>query len=180
MSALLSASGQQEQLAGDELVVALDGFLLGGLQQLGQVGADLHLVVALHLGQLLDGGVGGLAQAGHIGAGTLEQRARAVVLGQHGGQQVHGFDVGVVVAQGQRLGVAQGFLELGGEFVLSHGPAWRRRRAARRSASWSAFPPGGGTDAIARTLADKLKDELGARWWWKTAPARAARSPRQA
>ena len=46
--------GQQEELAGDELVVALDGFLLGRLQQLAQLGADLDLVMALHLRQLLD------------------------------------------------------------------------------------------------------------------------------
>jgi hypothetical protein len=31
-----------------------------------------------------------------------------------------GFDVSMVFAKGQRLGVRQGFLELGGEFVNSH------------------------------------------------------------
>jgi hypothetical protein len=31
------------------------------------------------------------------------------------------FDVGVVAAEGERLGVAQSFLELGGEFVNAHG-----------------------------------------------------------
>jgi hypothetical protein len=31
-----------------------------------------------------------------------------------------GFDVSMVFAQGQRLGVRQGFLEFGGEFVNSH------------------------------------------------------------
>ncbi len=50
-SPLVSASGQQEQLAGDELVAALDGFLLGRLQQRGQVAADLHLLLPLHLRQ---------------------------------------------------------------------------------------------------------------------------------
>ena len=127
MSALLSATASRNSSLGDELVVALDGFLLGRLQQLAEFGADLHLVMALHLRQLLDGRFGGLQQAGHVGAGALEQRARAVVLAQHGDQQVDRLDVGVVVAQGERLGVGEGFLEFGGEFVLAHGliPAFK-------------------------------------------------------
>jgi hypothetical protein len=35
------------------------------------------------------------------------------------------FDVGVVGTERQRLGLAQGFLEFGGEFVESHGCALR-------------------------------------------------------
>ncbi|KWT97198.1 hypothetical protein APY03_1758 [Variovorax sp. WDL1] len=117
---LAVGQGQQEELAGDELVVALDGFLLGGLQQLGQLGADLHLVVALDLRQPLDGRLGRIEQPGHVGAGTLEQRARAIGLAQHGHQKVNRLDVGVVVAQRERLRIGKGFLELGGEFVLAH------------------------------------------------------------
>ena len=56
-------------------------------------------------------------QARHIDAGALQQGARAVLLPQHGHQQVGRFDVGVVVAQGQGLRLAQGFLEFGGQFV---------------------------------------------------------------
>ena len=67
--------------------------------------------------QALDRALGAGQQAGHIGACALQQRTRAVFLAQHGQQHMHGFDVSVVVAQGQRLRVAQGFLELGGEFV---------------------------------------------------------------
>jgi len=37
------------------------------------------------------------------------------------------------------------------------------------------FPAGGGTDAIARTLADKLKDQLGVAVVVETKPAPAAR-----
>jgi hypothetical protein len=108
---------QQEHLAGDELVAALDALLLGGLQQLHQVGAGLHLLLALHLRQALDGGIRRLGQRRHVDAGARQQRARAVFLQQHGRQQVLGLDVGVVMAQRQRLGVGEGLLELGGEFV---------------------------------------------------------------
>lgn len=86
-----------------------------------RLGADLHLVLALHLGQALDGVLRRRLQGGHVGAGTLRQRARALLLPQHGGQQVHGFDIGVVIAQRERLRVGEGFLELGGEFVETHG-----------------------------------------------------------
>jgi hypothetical protein len=111
---------QQHQLAGDVLVAALEAFLLGGLQQRTSSRPTWtcswpctwgRLCIALGAGQ----------QAGHVDAGALQQRARAVLLPQHGHQQVLGFDVLVVVGQGQALGLAQGLLELGGEFVESHG-----------------------------------------------------------
>ena len=111
---------QQKQLAGNELVAALECFLFGGLQQLGQLGVDLHLLLAGHLGQAFDSRVGGCQQTRHIDAGALQQRFRAVGLPEHGHQQVHGLDVGVVLAQRQALRVAQGFLEFGGQFILSH------------------------------------------------------------
>lgn len=41
------------------------------------------------------------------------------------------------------------------------------------------FPAGGGSDAIARLLAEKLQAELGtAPCWWTTGPAPAGRSRR--
>ncbi len=90
---------QQEEFARDELVIALEGLLLGRLQQPGQIGADLHHIVALHLRQALEGTLDGRAEAGHIDAGALEQRARPVVLPQHREQQVCRLDVGVVVRE---------------------------------------------------------------------------------
>ena len=120
--ALAVDHGQQEQFAGDELVAALDGLFFGGLQHAAQFGSALHLVLALHGRQALHGGFSSGQQAGHIGSRTLQQRPGAVLLAQHGHEHVHRLDVRVVIAQRERLGVAQGFLELGGEFVETHGP----------------------------------------------------------
>jgi len=117
---LVVGHGQQEQFTGNELITALDGLFLGRLQQRDHVAPDLHLLLAFHLRQFLDGGFGGGRQARHIDTGALQQRLGAVLLAQHGHQQVGRLDVGVVIAQGQRLRFAQGFLEFGGQFVYSH------------------------------------------------------------
>ena len=90
------------------------------MQQLHQIRAGLHLLLALHLRQALHGGVQRLRQLLRVHARTLQKRFGAAFLPQHGGQQVLGLDVGVVFAQRQRLGVAQRVLKFGGEFVGSH------------------------------------------------------------
>jgi len=113
---------EEEHLAGDELVAALGGLLVGGLQQLQQVAAGLHaLARALHAGQALEGGVHRGGEGGGVGTGAVQQRLGAVGLLQHGGQHVGRLDVGVVARTRQALGVAQGLLEGGGELVGSHG-----------------------------------------------------------
>jgi hypothetical protein len=77
---------------------------------------------ARHLRQPLDRAVQGSLQPRHPHTGALEQRpARAVRLTDQGAQQVHRLDVLVVVVQGEALGIGQGLLELGGEFIQTHG-----------------------------------------------------------
>ena len=68
-------------------------------------------------------------------------------------------------------------LVLAGLFTLAAGLAQAQSGTTVRILV--GFPPGGGTDAIARTLAEKLKDQLGVPSWWTTAQARAARSRRR-
>ena len=111
---------QQKQLTGDVFVTAFDGFFFGRLQHAAQLWPALHLVLAGDVWQALDGSLCRGQQSRHFDACALQQRARAIVLLEHGHQQVHRLDVSVVVAQGQRLRVAQGFLKLGGEFVETH------------------------------------------------------------
>ena len=60
-------------------------------------------------------------ERGHVDPGAGEQRRAApVFLLQQRGQQVGGLDEAVVVAEREALGVAQGLLELGREFVEAH------------------------------------------------------------
>jgi tripartite-type tricarboxylate transporter receptor subunit TctC len=40
------------------------------------------------------------------------------------------------------------------------------------------YPPGGGVDAMARIVADKLSAALGQQWWWTTAAAAPGSSAR--
>jgi hypothetical protein len=100
----------------------LMAFFFCGLQHANELGAGLHLILALHGRQPLDGSLGRRQQAGHVGTRALQQCLGAVVLLEHGHEQVHGLDISVVIAQRNALGIAQGFLELGGEFVETHGP----------------------------------------------------------
>jgi hypothetical protein len=120
--ALVVGQRQQKHLAGDELVAALLGGLVGEVEQVAQVAPDRHLAaVALHLGQALEGLAEGGLQPGAIHAGPLQQRrGAAVVLVEQGQQQVLRLDELLVVADGQALGVGEGLLELGGEFVVAH------------------------------------------------------------
>ena len=118
--ALVVGQRQQEQLARDELVAALDGLFLGRLQQRAHIAVQRDLFLPVHLRQLLDCGLGACQQSLYIDARALQQGLGAVFLAQHGNQHVGRGDVGVIVAKRQCLGFAQGFLEFGGEFVHSH------------------------------------------------------------
>jgi len=73
----------------------------------------------------------------------------------------------------RRTAVAAVALGLSGAFGLAQAQSQPTTRIL------VGFPPGGGTDAIARVLAERLKDELGTRWWWTTSLAQAVNWPRR-
>ena len=112
---------EHEQLARDELVAALAGLLLGGLEQRAELSPRLDLLAALHLGETLDRVLDAGLQLGDVDAGAREQRLRAVVLLEHRGEHVHRLDVRVVACHCEALRVGQRLLELAGQFVDSHG-----------------------------------------------------------
>jgi hypothetical protein len=120
--ALVVHGGQQEQFAGDVLVAPLGGFLVGQVEQVDQFLGGLDFPAgAFHLGQAVHGVLQGGHQGGQAGAGLLQDGpGGAALLVDQGGQQVHRLDVGVVVAQGQALGVLDGGLERRGEFFETH------------------------------------------------------------
>ena len=76
--------------------------------------------MALHLWQLLHRRLRLLQQAGNIHACALQQCLVAVVLAQHGNEDMARLYEGMVVRQGERLRLAQGFLKFGREFVDAH------------------------------------------------------------
>ena len=121
--ALVLREREQEQLARDELVAALDGFLVGQVEQVVEVARDRDLAAgALDLGQAVDRLLERVLQARHGDPGAREQRRRAaVLLREQRRQQVLRLDEAVVVAEREALGVVERLLELGGEFVEAHG-----------------------------------------------------------
>ena len=84
------------------------------MQQLDQIGADLHLVLTGHLGQAFHGLIGSERQALNIHACSVQQGFGSIVLLEHGEQHVGGVYICMVLTQGKGLRFAQGFLKLGG------------------------------------------------------------------
>jgi hypothetical protein len=126
--ALVVERRQQEQLGGDEGVVALHRLLVGQVQEVVEVARDAHLAaLAFDLGQAAQRLGQRRFQRRHLHAGARQDGRRAAAfLVQQGEQQVLRLDVGMVAADGQALRVGKGLLELGGELVETHkGPrAW--------------------------------------------------------
>ena len=89
---------QQKQFAGHKLVPAFEGLLFGRLQQRHHVAPNLHLLMPLHLRQLLHCGICGRQQSCDVHARAPQQGIGTVILAQHGHQHVGWLDVLVVVA----------------------------------------------------------------------------------
>ena len=120
--ALVLGQGEHEHLRGDELVAALLRRAIGQVQKVGQFARYLHFAaLPFDLGQARDGALEAVAQARHVDPGAGKQRGRAAVLLRHqGAEQMHRFDVGVIVAHGQALRIGERLLKFGGEFVQTH------------------------------------------------------------
>jgi len=104
---LVVAQGEQEHLAGDELVATLLRFLVGQIEQVVQVAANGDITaVALDLRQTGQRLFKIALQAGYVNTGARQQRGRsAVILIDQGEQQVLRFDELLVAANGQTLGI---------------------------------------------------------------------------
>ena len=73
------------------------------------------------LRQPLDAGLSRSQQARHIDTGPVHQGLGRIVGADHGREDVHRLNKGVVMGQRKRLRLCQGFLKFGGQFVDSHG-----------------------------------------------------------
>ncbi len=125
--ALVVGERQQEELAGDELVAALDGFLVGQIEQVVEVARHADLAAGpFDLRQPLDGFRDRRPDLGHGHPGAGEQRRRsAVVLVEECRQEVLRLDEPVVVAERHALGIGERLLELGRQLVETHGRSLR-------------------------------------------------------
>ena len=121
--ALVVGDGDEEHLAGDEIVAALLRLAVRDVEQPREVAPHLDLAVrALDLRQARDRLVERRRQPLDVDAGTLQQRTRrAVLLREQCVEHVDRLDELVVAPDRDALGIGQRFLELGGEFVDSHG-----------------------------------------------------------
>src|SRR5690606_34076777 len=106
-----------------ELVAPPGGFLVGEVEEVGEVAGDVDLAAgALHLRQPRDGFGEPLAQRPDVHPGPLQERGgAAVLLVEEREQQVLRLDEAVVVGERLALGIGQRLLEAGGELVDSHG-----------------------------------------------------------
>ena len=120
--ALVAGECQKKQLAGDELIAALGGFLVGEIEETVEITRNRDFAAfGFDLGQPIDRSLERGLQFGHLDAGARQQRGRAaVLLRQQSREQMLRLDEAVVVAQCQALRIREGLLEFGREFVKTH------------------------------------------------------------
>ncbi len=120
--ALVVDRREQEQLRGDELVVAILRELVGDVEQAVEVAGDEHLARrALHARHAVDGLHEAQAQLVHAHTGLHQDGPRAAaLLVEQGHQHVHGFHELVVAADSQALRIGKRQLKLGGQLVHPH------------------------------------------------------------
>jgi len=120
--ALVVRHGKEEELRGDVLVAALLRFLVGQVEEVGEVAPDLDLAaVAFDLGQAVDALPQAFAELRHVDPGPGGERGRpAVLLVEQRREDVHRLDELVVRADSQALGVGQRLLEFGGQAIEPH------------------------------------------------------------
>ena len=114
---------KDEELAGNVLVVTLLGELVGQVEQLAEIVAEVHVAAGTfdfrqaiaRLAELRTHQI-------DVNAGLGQQTAdRATLLIEQRNHQMDGFDELVVLADRQGLRIAQCHLEFTREFVHSHG-----------------------------------------------------------
>ena len=120
--AFVVGEGQQEELARDELVAALARLLVREIEEVPEVARNLDFsALALDLGQPADGAPERTLELGHGDAGARQERRRpAVVLLEHGGEQMLRLDEAVVVGERLALRLGERLLEFGGQLVETH------------------------------------------------------------
>ena len=123
--ALVVDGGEQKPLAGNELILVLLGQLVAQVQQSGELRADADLAGCVLKGRVaIEEGGQFIAQFVGIHSRLLQQRGgSASGLVKQGLEQVGGFDLGVIAADGQALRIGQGLLKTAGELVHPHGAA---------------------------------------------------------
>ena len=120
--ALVVREGEQEQFAGDELVTAFDGDLVGDVEKIAKLAGNADLAaLPLDFGQSRDRLGKRRLERGHVDAGAREQRSRApILLVEQSRQQVLRLDEAAVVAERHALGIGERLLEFGGQFIYAH------------------------------------------------------------
>ncbi len=121
-SSALRFSSAPASFAGNELIAALLRQLIRNVQELVKVVAEQYLATrSLDLGDAIQRAGKIRAQLRYLGTGFLEERPRgAALLIEQRRHEMHGLDVLIVAADGERLGIGQCRLEFGRQLVHSH------------------------------------------------------------
>ena len=138
--ALVLQANEQKQLRGNEGITTFLRRPVGQVEKIGQLARGLNLAAgALHLGQAVERGLDRIHQCRHLHPGALQDGAGGtVLLIDQRGKQMKRLDIRIVVPQRQALGLLQGLLKGGSQFLVAHGQNPCRKISLRPR--WGKFP----------------------------------------